>query len=285
MTGTQTNINEAQQITPVNGDYFAVTNPWGASGLSFAESVGMSALQPDLTVDFRLVWDYPAASGEVLSYPTLIYGVGRAWNNKGSTNAKMAATAKMPAQIGKIQSFTSKVDSISIPAWGGSGHLSYDGWFTNNFTLTGNPGAGASLHSEFMVPIYADPNIGYGVPDWPPEAAAGRKPPMGGRNPYIYVERVTIQGKEYDSYRAAPMSQYWSNNWQFLVMVPVVYPESGPHVVDWRAMFDYWIGKGWADNNLYCLGLELGVEAVASSSPAKGDMTLRGFRVDTVVVP
>ncbi len=273
------------------GDYRAVNNVWGGQyGTGWSQSVGIKGLQLDGTVAFRLKGSWPNSTNEdVISFPQVAYG----------RSASFAPTGgQLPKLLSSITSLKTKITSIQ-GSCSGLGHLSYDNWLGVN----ANALATADRRVEIMMPVMSCD--GYGVPTPWEAAGAGRTADnLGstGRNPKIYVGRVTLGGRAWDVYHGIPNARVknadgtWSNTrpswytggaeptdswtlpWHFVVFQAVTKLGTGSHEIEWKPFNDYIVAQGWANNSMYANDVELGYEPVPNPSSVF-DVTVSGFKV------
>lgn len=248
------------------GTYSVVNNTWGVKTLprGWSQQTGISELQADGSVAFATKWDFPYYCGhcEVLSYPEVVYGRGAGIAPVGG--------AKLPKKVGEVSTLVSQYSHIEGTA-SGLGHVTYDIWTARSAESM----AGGQRLAEIMLPV--EPFGGYGVPKYPPAAAAGRAGQLAsGRNPRGYVERTEIGGAAYDVYYNAAGALM---PWAFIVFQPVVAPGRGGHVMNWMPILNYMKGKNWISANDYLANIEFGVEAISTQGGTKGDLTISGFKV------
>lgn len=301
------------RFTPANWQgyvgYELFNNNWtanqsgGNNGLNnspgWSQSVGIESVQPNISINARIKWSYPQryfnpSNGEaleVLNYPGIAYGRGATTSASFPQNG-----AKLPKQISQITSLKTGYASLAGPM-SGLGHVTYDLWASDTPNSTfpegtfGQPGYIQHRLAEIMLPRRVVG--GYGIPNSPAGAAAGRNcsgvgtsaTTCWGRNPNIYIERATIGGAQYDVYRAPPNSQYTGLGWNFIVFQPLTLPGTGPDTIEWKPFLDYINGKGWISNfnSQYLNAVEFGVEAInpntydLATGGSTGDIQVMGF--------
>lgn len=253
------------------GPYRVVNNTWGVrtQPSGWNQQVGISSLQGDNSVDFRLKWSFPSYCGgscEVISYPEVVYG--------RSASFSPDAGAQLPRLVSDVSGLTTRYTGASANT-SGLGHLAYDLWTSNSPNALGR----ANRLAEIMLPEI--PFAGYGVPNYPDAAGAGRAGQQAsGRNPNGYQGRETIGGNAYDVYFFPANSPYTGLAWKFIVFEPVVFGGTGGATREWKPLLDFMVGKGWVNRSDYLNSVELGVEPVSTSGGTVGDVTVRGFKVD-----
>lgn len=253
------------------GPYRVVNNTWGVrtQPSGWNQQVGISSLQGDNSVDFRLKWSFPSYCGgscEVISYPEVVYG--------RSASFSADAGAKLPRLVSDVSGLTTRYTNASVST-SGLGHLAYDLWTSNSPNALGR----ANRLAEIMLPEI--PFAGYGVPNYPDAAGAGRAGQQAaGRNPNGYQGRETIGGTAYDVYFFPANSPYTGLAWKFIVFEPVVFGGTGGATRNWKPIIDFMVGKGWVSSSDYLNSVELGVEPVSTPGGTFGDVTVRGFKID-----
>jgi hypothetical protein len=251
-----------------SGLYTAVNNTWGVKNLprGWTQRTGISALQPDGSVAFAANWNFPMHCGscEVLSYPEIVYG--------RAAGIEPVEGAKLPKAVKDVRSLVSQYSRIDGNAIG-KGHVTYDLWTARSADSMAPP----QRLAEIMLPV--ESFGGYGVPNSPPAAAAGRSGQLAaGRNPKGYIERKDIGGVTYDIYYNAPGALM---QWAFIVFQPVTPLGRNGHITNWMPLLDYMQDKNWVSPDDYLANVEFGVEAVTTPGGASGDLTISGFKVTT----
>lgn len=266
------------------GPYYVVNNTWGTGKLpaGWSQQVGLSTLQPDGSVSCRFVWDYPATvpGQDVMAYPECIYGLSIP-GQKGR-----APASDLPRRVAELKGLSTRAAGVTGTVRG-MGHLSYDLWLTRSDSEMIE-----SRATEIMMPVIVFG--GYGIPEWPAEAAKGREAQIvkgqSGRNPKGYKGRATIGGAVYDLYYDPPtqpktrpdgrsvLINSQGQPWTFIVLEPVSFAGAGPHTVAWGPIFDALAERGWIDRQHFLPGVELGYEPFGAG--AQGDLTVVGFKVE-----
>ena len=245
-----------------------MNNVWGTNGLpgGWSQQTGISSLQGDGSVACRFKWNYPrtAPGKEVLAYPECTYG--------RSASFGPDAGAQLPRLASQVNSLVTSYSNIA--GWAaGQGQITYDLWTSNS----PNGLSKANRRAEIMMPVH--PVGGYGVPNYPNAAAAGRTGTATGRNPNGYQGRQNLGGAAYDVYWFPAYSQYTGLAWQFIVFEPVNFPGINGHTMDWKPLLSYAQGRGWINGSDYLNSVEIGYEPVGAG--ASGDLTVSGFKVST----
>ncbi len=254
----------------VVGAYAAINNPWGSAGIAenWALSVGMvrSDAQKSSAVDVRFFWKYPEKypGKDVLAYPQVAFGQAHGFS--GST------TGALPVRVADAYAIRSRYSAVKGHATG-AGQLAYDLWITS---APGDPAH--SKVAEIMLPTLS--YGGYGIPDSPKAAAAGRKGPKGGRSPGMYQGREVIDGRTYDVYHGRAKSASWPLPWDFIVFQPVEMPDREAVAVHWGPLLKFLVGKGWIQERQFLNSVELGVEVINSDGGTAGDLEVTGFQVE-----
>lgn len=267
----------------VAGPYYVVNNTWGTGKLppGWSQQVGLSELQPDGSVSCRFAWDFPETvpGQDVFAYPECIYGMSIPGMGR-------APAADLPKTLGALKGLRTSVRGINGAAQG-MGHISYDLWLTTSDTEMIK-----SRLTEIMLPVHVIG--GYGIPDWPAQAKAGREAQIvkgkSGRNPKGYQGRETLGGKVYDVYYDPPtqlktrpdgstvLLNSQGQAWTFIVFEPLDFPGTAAHTLDWMPLFEFLLGKGWIDRKAFLPGVELGYEPFGAG--AQGELTVVGFKVE-----
>lgn len=256
----------------VSGPYAVLNNAWGTEGLApgWSQQVGISGIKADGSVDFKLRWNFPTTccGKEILSFPEIVYGIP-------TSDVPTAPGARLPRRIGELQGLVTRYSGITGEVRG-SGHLAFDLWTTR---AAGGAMTADNRDSEIIIPVL--PIAGYGVPNYPPEAAAGREGQVQqGRNPHGYLKRITIAGGLYDLYRFPAGSTYNERKWQFIVFVPLQFAGRQGQALDWMPFLNYLTAQGWIARDDYLANVEMGVETEWYQGIAAGDLTVHDFRVD-----
>lgn len=252
------------------GPYKVSNNTWGTTSLprGWTQQTGASTLQPDGSVAFAAVWNFPdQCTGtdtecEVLSFPEVIYG--------RAAGIDPAPGAKLPAPLSGIHRLVTQYSRIEGTA-SGLGHVTYDVWISRSPDSM----APADRLVEIMVPV--EPIGGYGVPDDPPQATEGRQNQLAqGRDARFYVERADIGGQRYDVYFTPPRG---TTTWNLVVFEPVEPAGRNGHILNWLPLIRYAQQRQWAPTQAYLANVEFGIEAVSHPAGSRGDLTLSGFKV------
>lgn len=250
------------------GPYRIVDNIWGVAGLptGWRTQVGLvNHLRSDGAACGRMVWSFPTTTTSIANgpgataFPLLVYG-----RHDRQTQTAGAALPQVVRTLNAVDLEVSAYDEQSVS---GRGQLTLDLWLSAASFMTV-----ADRRHEIMIPL--QPYAGYGVPDSPPAAVAGRESQLAtGRNMRFYKGRFTIDGVEYDVTSAPPGN---GTAWAFSVFMPVRYGAN--RTVRIKPLLDWLVANGYADASQWLVGTELGVETVpwlstsGSPVPSAGDV-------------
>lgn len=244
----------------------AINNTWNAQGMTGAQAVGIQA--GSVGVDARFKWAWPADPNtakprEVISFPEVAYG-------RSASFAPIAGSLlpRRVNEVTKLVTSAQKVEGIGD----GLSHLAYDLWTSNDPNVL----SPTSRTAEIMEPVVAWD--GYGIPNFPAGAAAGRSG-GNGRNPNGYKGRYVIAGVTMDVYYFPAGSPFTGLKWKFIVLIPVALPGYGSHSIDWAARLKWLVANGYLNGADYLNTVELGVEPVTNGEATSGDVTVRGYQL------
>lgn len=239
-----------------------INNTWNAQGLTGEQSVGIQA--GSVGVDVRFKWRWAADAREVIAYPEVAYG--------RSASFEPIAGSLLPRRLSEVNKLVASAQKVEGGGTDGLSHLVYDLWTSNDPKVLSQ----TTRTAEIMEPVIAW--NGYGIPNHPPAAAAGRTG-GNGRNPNGYKGRFTIAGVLMDLYYFPPNSPFTGLKWKFIVLVPVVLPGYGAHSIDWAARLKWLVANGYLNGADYLNTVELGVEPVGNGKATAGDVTVRGYQL------
>lgn len=236
------------------GGWVLSDNPWGVDNSDgtgalpngWSVQVGANALS-DGSISTRIIWNFPTTTPnkdtgpEITAFPEIYLGD----ENGVAPQSTDTYFPRAIASIGNLK-LQSVFDASSTSA--GEGQLTLDLFISTNGvnTITGN--------IELMIPN--QPFGGYGVPNSPAGAIAGRTGESTGRNMSFYVGRHTIGGVQYDAL-IHPLGDS-GRNWRFWVLEPVTFPAVQVH--DLKAILNWAIAQGYINASAVVYAVPLGVE-------------------------
>ena len=270
----------------VVGSYAVLNDTWGVSNAlgSWSQQVGISSLQADGSISARFIWNFPSCKTDydnVLSYPAIRWGT--------MVNKSPTPGSTLPKTIATINSLVNRVTWNTTGA-SGLWHVTADFWIS----VAGGYGSPANRRCEIMLTTQS--GQGYCLPYQGDAAAAGRTAgnystaQHGARNPNIYVERVTLGGRQYDIFHGIPCqvvngaytrpswyvggpapNKNWTLPWHFIAIVPVSLPPAdSAFTIDWKPFLTYFVSKGWCTSSDFLWGVQWGAEPVAINNSRTG---------------
>lgn len=246
------------------GGFTISDNPWGVDNSDgtgnlpngWNVQVGANALT-DGSISTRIIWNFPTTtpgkdSGpEITAYPEI-------WMGDENGAAPQSPDTFFPRSVGSITTCTVDIKYDPTSTTSGEGQLVLDNWYRNP--------AGTTI-LECMIVVR--PHGGYGVPNSPAAAVAGRTGEATGRNMTNYVgSRVTIGGIAYDICRN-PAG--YMNAWAMYIFIPATFPDAMSF--DIKAINNWLVADGIINASTVMYALANGDEIrPRMTRPSSGDI-------------